>query len=124
MTRAEKIKIIRSIRAGDLKRPANFDVIDINWLIKICNGCGSAQASFDYVPDTIYGLSVAPACFIHDYAYYLGENKTQADNNLRDNINTIINEKGGWLRGLRRARAAWYYYMPKWFGGSSFGISL
>lgn len=121
ISREKKLEIIRSIREGDLKRPASFDTCNIELLLIVCNGCGSAQASFDYIPDTIYGLDVSPACFIHDYEYYLGEDKIKADNNIRDNINTLISRASVWLRGIRRARAAWYYYLPKWMGGSSFG---
>ena len=39
------------------------------------NGCGAANAKFDFVPDTIYGLDISPACKAHDWEYYEGSIK-------------------------------------------------
>lgn len=79
----------------------------------ICNGCGAAGAKFDFVPDTIYGLRITEACFIHDYAYHIGrtaEDKVAADLQFLNNLMTIINTKSHWsLKALRRWRAMTYY---------------
>jgi len=39
------------------------------------NGCGSDTARFDFVPDTIYGMSIFEACRRHDWAYKVGGTK-------------------------------------------------
>lgn len=56
--------------------------------------CGAENARFDFVPDSIYGLSIVLACCIHDHRYELGG--TQADKDYADleflaNMKTIIN---------------------------------
>lgn len=90
----------------------------------ICNGCGSSQAKFDFVPDTIYGLSVKLACHIHDWMYYHAEAseeaRYEADRVLRNNLFRIIENHGGWLRLLRRRRVWKYYRSVRMFGGAAF----
>jgi len=80
---------------------------------KICNGCGSAQAKFDFVPDTIYGLSIREACYRHDHAYYIGRtehDKQLADRQFLNNMLTIIDTQSAWpLKAVRRWRAMTYY---------------
>lgn len=79
----------------------------------ICNGCGAANSKFDFVPDTIYGLSITEACYRHDYAYHVG--KTEADKKAADeqflrNMLTIINTQStSLLKWPRRWRAMTYY---------------
>ena len=92
-------------------------------IAQICNGCGSALAKFDFVPDTIYGLDISSACKIHDFMYYFGEtikDKEEADRVFRNNMIRLINEKGGWLKRLRRWRAGTYYVAVDKFGGPAF----
>lgn len=92
--------------------PGYMELSDID-RFKICNGCGSANAKFDFVPDTIYGLNISEACYRHDYAYHVG--KTEADKKAADeqflrNMLTIINTKSGaLLKWPRRWRAMSYY---------------
>ena len=79
----------------------------------ICNGCGAANSKFDFIPDTIYGLSIKEACYRHDYAYHVG--KTEADKKAADeqflrNMLTIINTQSiPLLKWARRWRAMTYY---------------
>lgn len=90
---------------------------------EICNGCGSAQAKFDFVPDTIYGLNINPACNIHDYMYFMGatvDDKAEADRVFLNNILRLINHRGGWLRYLRRRRALKYYTAVVEMGGPAY----
>jgi len=79
----------------------------------ICNGCGSAKAKFDFVPDTIYGLNITEACYIHDYGYHIGltmDDKKAADTQFLQNMLTIINTKSAWImKWPRRWRAMTYY---------------
>jgi len=90
----------------------------------ICNGCGAANAKFDFVPDTIYGLCITPACNIHDWMYdEAGPDivfKREADRVFLNNILRIIEDKGGFLKFLRRRRALKYYLAVKYLGGLAF----
>ena len=57
-------------------------------------GCGSDHAMFDFVPDTIYGLSIKEACCPHDFRYSIGgedADKYIADLEFLGNMLTIIN---------------------------------
>lgn len=88
-------------------------------------GCGPGSLGDWLVPDTIYGLSIKPACSIHDYMYSVGEcddDKTDADDVLLNNLVRIIRAATSsklllWLR-LRRART--YYLAVHTFGGPAF----
>ena len=94
-------------------------------LFTICNGCGSAQAKFDFVPDSVYGLSIKPACFIHDWDYHHGKtasDKRRADIRLLDNTLMIIDmgSANGFMKWIRRRRAYKYYDAVASFGGKAF----
>lgn len=91
----------------------------------VTNGCGPGGWKIDLVPDTIYGLDVAPACDIHDWMYAAGQNladKDEADRVLLNNLLRLITAAGGpaWLRWLRRRRAQKYYLAVATFGGPAF----
>ena len=90
---------------------------------EICNGCGSAKAKFDFIPDTIYGLIITEACDIHDYDYHVGEteeDRQAADLRFLNNLMIIVNMKGGWLRWFRRRRALKYYEAVRELGSDAF----
>ncbi|MBU1169705.1 MAG: phospholipase [Proteobacteria bacterium] len=106
-----------------LYAPVDYVNLDPVKRSKIVNGCGSAQARFDFVPDHIWGLRVTDACNIHDYMYSAGrsiEDKEIADRVFLNNLIRLINAKGGALKPLRRIRAKAYYNAVKYFGGSAF----
>ncbi len=90
----------------------------------ICNGCGAADAKFDFVPDTIWGLNISEACNIHDWMYYhaaeTDEAKQECDRVFLNNLIRLIDERGGWLKIFRRRRALKYYKAVKYFGASAF----
>lgn len=58
-----------------LRAPEGF--LESNFLD---NGCGPGELGDRLVPDSILGLSVQPACAIHDYCYYVGTTETEKDN--------------------------------------------
>lgn len=102
----------------DLVKPADY-VAEKN-----CS-CGAEDAAFDYVPDTVYGLSIKEACCIHDYMYAGGLkqwDKERSDRIFLENMLHIIAEgtKWAWLRYLRKQRAYKYYMAVVKFGGPSF----
>lgn len=56
-------------------------------------GCGPGGIGDYFVPDTILGISVYPACPPHDYDYTVGktkEDKEQADLRLSRNLFRIV----------------------------------
>lgn len=88
-------------------------------------GCGPGGVGDRLVPDRMYGLSVRPACSIHDWMYHFGqdlEDKKKADGVFLENMVRIIDTKTrwDWVKFLRRRRAKKYYKLVKWFGGPAF----
>lgn len=91
----------------------------------VTNGCGPGGWKVDLVPDTIYGLDVAPACNIHDWMYMAGQtiaDKEEADRVMLNNLLRLIEATDcpSWLRWLRRRRAHSYYLAVHQFGGPAF----
>ena len=89
------------------------------------NGCGADTARFDFVPDTIFGLSIYEACRRHDHAYMVGGgeiDKILADKEFLDNLLTLINTYDKWWypHWLARHRAMTYYDAVVRMGDSSF----
>lgn len=87
--------------------------------------CGAADAVFDYVPDTVYGLNIKKACCIHDFMYSAGKNlwdKERADRIFLENMLVLIaaGTKWGWLLWLRKRRAYSYFQAVVKFGGPSY----
>ena len=91
--------------------------------LEICNGCGAKDGI--KVPDTMYGLDVSEACFIHDWMY--AEGKTLADfyfANAMFLLNLCFIVMGGskWLAPLRLARATKYFLAVQEWGESAFWV--
>lgn len=96
---------------------------------RVCNGCGSAQAKFDFVPDSIYGLKITPACNIHDWMYHKGKtlaDKEEADRVFLNNMLRLIEGstsffgKRKFIKRRRRVRAKVYYECVRWWGGPAY----
>lgn len=96
------------------------DILD-----EITGGCGPGGFGDLLIPDTLWGLSISPACRIHDYMYAIGEtlsDKDMADRVLLNNMIRIIQAKTRWklLKLLRLRRAVIYYYSVCRFGGFAY----
>ncbi len=107
----------------DLWAPPEYWLLSNVERLCICNGCGSSQAKFDFIPDTMYLLNISEACDIHDYMYHVGiteEDKMEADRRFLSNLLRIINTAGGFLRWFRRRRALKYYEAVVELGGPAF----
>ena len=92
---------------------------------EITGGCGPGGFGDWVIPDRMWGLSIKPACMIHDWEYHFGTTSTDksiADDNFLDNMIRIIIDADGYytLRWLRRQRAAKYHFFVVHFGGPSF----
>ena len=125
-----------------LQGPPEYFAADDLERFKICNGCGSAQAKFDFVPDNIWGVPTGEACDIHDWRYHFGrteQDRLEADRELQDNLMTLVEEHArrrlsqmqGWRNAPRRAlenakliarryRVATYYGSVRDLGGKAF----
>ena len=128
MTHFESIlQSIEMVRAGQITAPIEFIEFGAPALTGICNGCGSSKAKFDFVPDSIYGLTIKPACHVHDFQYYKGktiEDKQEADRRFLNNMLRLIEADISRLRKiikpLMRRRALKYYEAVNAFGGTAF----
>lgn len=126
MVKPELDRAIALACAGVLYAPASMLTHNTSVLATICNGCGAANAKFDFIPDRIYGTSIAEACHIHDYMYYEGrtiEDKEEADRVFLNNMFRLIErDKHKWYKptALQRRRALKYYEAVVYFGGSAF----
>ena len=109
---------------GVLTAPDGFMEAGADVLAEICNGCSAAEAKFDFVPDTIYGLCICPVCHLHDYEYHTGktdDDKDRADDRFLINGINLIEAKSNWfMRILRRRRMLKYYEAVTAFGDDAF----
>jgi len=118
-------KTVALVNSGDLYAPVSFMTATLYELNLVCNGCGAANAKFDFVPDRIYSLYIGHACQIHDWMYDEGEtaeDKDKADRVFLNNLYRIIKLGDEWYLPtfLMRRRALKYYLGVKHFGGSAF----
>ena len=128
MTKFEKVlQTIEMVADGRVKAPQSFVDFGAVELTSLCNGCGSSQAKFDFVPDSIYGLKIYPACHIHDFQYAVGktiEDKREADRRFLNNMLRLIeadtNKIRKFIKFLMRRRALKYYEAVNAFGGTAF----
>jgi len=118
------IETLELIENGKLDADPEFCRDNFAELLKICNGCGAAGAKFDFVPDTIWGLSVTPVCNIHDFDYQKGktiEDKQVADRRMNNNNLRIIGQNSNsFMKILRVKRALKYYLAVDLKGGPAF----
>ena len=124
---AHALTLLNISKMPKLYEPISFTQASCELKRKVCNGCGSAKAKFDFVPDSIYGLHIRPACDRHDWMYYKGmtiEDKAEADRVFLNNMLRIIEGAPGILsrilKPMRRRRALKYYEAVVAFGGPAF----
>ena len=128
MTDKRECRIVTTVqlaRAGTLIASNSFKRASLSTLLTICNGCGAADAKFDFVPDRIYGTYIGYACHIHDFEYSIGttaKDKRVADKQFRKNLLKLIKlEKKPYKpKFFMKIRANLYYTMVKWRGGSAY----
>ena len=114
------------VAEGALIAPSSFPQEKKEDLQQICNGCGAAGATFDFVPDTIYGVDISHVCNIHDYEYNIGTTdfgKTKGDLRFLMNLMRCIEAVSGWkkvLKPLMRRRALKYYEAVTAFGHNAY----
>lgn len=100
-------------------------------LARIAGGCGPGGLGDWLVPDRLLGLSIRPACHIHDFQYHFGHtyddpedenNKKRADRIFKNNMMRIImaGTRSGILFWIRRRLARRYYQAVRDFGDTAF----
>ena len=90
-------------------------------------GCGPGGFGDWFVPDTVYGLSVKPACQRHDFRYRFRKDKNEKTRKLDDlellaNLQIIIHNKtkGFFLRRFRFTRSRTMYWFVRKLGKSAY----
>ena len=126
MTRTEQINRAKTlVSKGLLTAPDGFLDTPTDELLEICNGCGAAESTFDFIPDSMWGLCICVICDIHDFGYFTGKtikDKDREDDRMLMNlINYIEKYSGNWIsRMFRRRRALKYYEAVVAFGKEAF----
>lgn len=102
---------------------ASIPIEEIRQRIGSEGGCGPGKWGDMLVPDTVYGLSIKPACYIHDCNYSEADTpdkRYEADLRLFRNSRRIIklnsNKFMCWLRMLRISK----YYVAVDLAGEDF----
>ena len=112
---------MKTILRGGLRAPQAY------WDMSPClrrltfNGCGPAGSGVlkwisKAVPDNLLGVDITEACFIHDFCYLNKLGKAEADNLFWENMDALIDQRGGWLSGLRHVMSFHYYLAVKNLG--------
>lgn len=109
-----------------LDAPDAYWIVDDATLSQITGGCGPRSSGNFGILDKILGLSIKPACGIHDFEYGVGgteADRAAADNRFLCNMLKIINKEPGFalFRMYRRYRAVTYYNAVVEMGASFFG---
>lgn len=112
------------IRLG-LDAPKAFFVIEDSTLAMIVGGCGPGKKGDRLVPDTVWGLSIRPACAIHDFDYGMGRkvsDRKSADLRFLANMLKIVETESRFtpLRIMRRYRIMTYYSAVAEGGAAAF----
>jgi len=115
--------VIRSLDGYNLAGPESFwYYLGLgNDLSGVINGCGPGGLGDFLIPDTIYGLSVKPACKIHDWMYTIYNDEAGfklANQVFLDNMIRINNKSTKWwlLKLIRMRRILKYYLAVSNFG--------
>lgn len=87
--------------------------------------CGAEDAMFDFIHDTVYGISIKKSCCIHDDRFTRGgtqDDFNHANHEFLSNMLIEIEEGAKWYHPtfLARRRAMTYYEGVVRCGSSSF----
>lgn len=113
--------IFSNLNGIDLAAPESFwDYLDID-KSDMVNGCGPSGFGDFLIPNKVYGLSIKPACMIHDWMFTIfncEKGFKVANQVFFDNMNRINkkNTKSNFLWWLRKRRIMKYFLAVKYFG--------
>lgn len=106
-----------------LYAPSSYWQADKVHLRSRVNGCGPSSWPAWVVPDSLVGMDISEACYIHDYMY--GEDGTTqeiADKTFLKNMKQLI-KKGDsnfFLSVIKKIQAKLYYYFVRFLGKKFF----
>jgi hypothetical protein len=84
---------------------------------QLTGGCGPGELGDYLVPDSFLGLSIYPACRIHDFMYWWGYNQKYCDDLFLKNMKAIIkHESCTLIKPIRYAMAGFYYRKVRKYG--------
>jgi len=126
----EEARINKATWMRELSRGLSLEADRFYWncepelLADLTSGCGPGRRGDRYIPDTVWFLSITPACQIHDMDYSEESivSKKEADRRFFDNM-LLINEiksRNRFIRFLRDHRICIYYLAVKYGGRGSF----
>jgi len=98
---------------------------------RYCNGCGGAATGWLtwlvnwFIPQSVWGVCVRPACDIHDWSYAHALGKFRSDLMFLCNL-LILCWFGGsrWIFSLRALRCLTYYLAVTIFGRRFYGRKI
>lgn len=87
---------------------------------KYANGCGSATAWFDFVPDTNWGVDISSPCHSHDIKWEKAQcyfDLIIANIELKEDLDKIVKaESNSFMYFFRERRNDKYYYFVRVVG--------
>ena len=106
-----------SIQKG-LRAPLDYYEASKEERDEIINRCGPDGFLNKFIPDHLFGLSIAEVCNIHDWEFSKARSQKdlkRADLNFKNNLMWLINKKSsnGTLKFLREAAAKVYYWVVR-----------
>lgn len=121
---ARRLAIEYGLKGPDWALDTSIPIEIIRQRIGSEGGCGPGKWGDMLIPDTIYGLSMKPACYCHDTDYSEADTpdkRYEADLNLLKNGERIIKLKSHnkfmvWIRMLRYTK----YYVAVNLAGDSY----
>lgn len=106
---------------GEFLYPTGYLTLQPELKRSIVNGCGPGNWKLDLVPDELLGVEIDEPCNIHDYEYWLGQDKISADARLHANILIACQLQHPHRIALLLPLANAYYLAVAKAGGSHFG---
>lgn len=97
---------------------------------RYCNGCGGAATGRLsrlvnwFIPQSIWGIRVRPACDIHDWSYAHGLGKKRSDLMFLFNLLILCSAGSRWLFPLRAVRCLVFYLAVTMFGRRFYGRKI
>lgn len=125
LTLAEELITFGDLNGVELAAPSSFWRYLFADTSDVINGCGAGGVGDLFVPDTVYGLNIKPACMIHDWMFTIfnSEEAFKLSNQIFfDNMCRInsAKTKKGFLKWLRYRRILKYYQAVEIFGRPHF----
>lgn len=97
---------------------------------RYCNGCGGAATGRLsrlvnwFIPQSIWGICVRPACDIHDWSYAHGLGKKRSDLMFLFNLVILCSAGSNWLLLPRLIRCVIFYFAVVMFGRRFYGRKI